>query len=157
MPGEILSFRIFGQVIIVLNSIKTTKDLLEGRGDIYSDRPVIPIHEMYVFLLYNSLVVSMIIRMKWEWLVPLARYTEFWRHSRKLLDRGLRSGALAVYRPVLQTKACILLTHVLENPEGLEAHLEQFVVFLSRHQVLLTVFPNFQHVSRGNLGDGIWV
>jgi len=62
-----------------------------------------------------------------------------------------------VYRPVLQTKARILLTHVLENPEGWEAHLEQFVVFLSRHQVLLTVFPNFQHVSRGNLGDGVWV
>ena len=51
IPGDILSFRIFGQVIIVLNSIKTTKDLLEGRSDIYSDRPVIPIHEMYVFLL----------------------------------------------------------------------------------------------------------
>jgi len=53
IPGDILSFRIFGQVIIVLNSIKTTKDLLEGRSDIYSDRPVIPIHEMYVFLILS--------------------------------------------------------------------------------------------------------
>jgi hypothetical protein len=50
MAGDILSFRVFGQVIVVLNSIKVNKDLLEGRPDIYSDRPVIPIINMYVFL-----------------------------------------------------------------------------------------------------------
>jgi hypothetical protein len=50
MAGDILSFRAFGQVIVVLNSIKVNKDLLERRPDIYSDRPVIPIFDMYVFL-----------------------------------------------------------------------------------------------------------
>ena len=49
MAGDILSFRAFGQVIVVLNSIKVNKDLLERRPDIYSDRPVIPIFDMYVF------------------------------------------------------------------------------------------------------------
>ena len=44
--GGILSFHVFGQVIIVLNSAKATKDLLEKRGEIYSDRPVIPFYEM---------------------------------------------------------------------------------------------------------------
>ena len=48
MAGDILSFRAFGQVIVVLNSIKVNKDLLERRPDIYSDRPVIPIFDMYV-------------------------------------------------------------------------------------------------------------
>ena len=50
--GDVLSFRIFGKVIVVLNSLKANKDLLEKRGDIYSDRPVIPIFEMYVSLSY---------------------------------------------------------------------------------------------------------
>jgi len=50
MAGDILSFRAFGQVIVVLNSIKVNKDLLERRPDIYSDRPIIPIFDMYVFL-----------------------------------------------------------------------------------------------------------
>jgi hypothetical protein len=50
IAGDILSFRAFGQVIVVLNSIKVNKDLLERRPDIYSDRPVIPIFDMYVFL-----------------------------------------------------------------------------------------------------------
>jgi hypothetical protein len=45
-PGDVLSFHVFGQVIIVLNSVKATKDLLEKRGEIYSDRPAIPFYEM---------------------------------------------------------------------------------------------------------------
>jgi hypothetical protein len=49
MAGDIISFRTFGQVIVVLNSIKVNKDLVEKRADIYSDRPLIPIFEMYVF------------------------------------------------------------------------------------------------------------
>jgi hypothetical protein len=48
MAGDIISFHIFGQVIVVLNSIKATKGLLERRGEIYSDRPIVTIHEMYV-------------------------------------------------------------------------------------------------------------
>jgi len=50
MTGDILCLHVFGQVIVVLNSVKATKDLLERRGDIYSDRPAIPIYEMYVVL-----------------------------------------------------------------------------------------------------------
>jgi len=49
MAGDVLSFHVFGTVIVVLNSLKANKDLLERRADIYSDRPVIPIVEMYVF------------------------------------------------------------------------------------------------------------
>ena len=49
MAGDILSFHVLGKVIVVLNSLKTNKDLLERRADIYSDRTVIPIIEMYVF------------------------------------------------------------------------------------------------------------
>ena len=46
MTGNVLSFRVFGNVVVVLNSTKAAKDLLESRGDIYSDRPVSPITEM---------------------------------------------------------------------------------------------------------------
>ena len=49
MTGDVISFHVFGKVIVVLNSYKANKDLLERRGEIYSDRPVFPIFEMYVF------------------------------------------------------------------------------------------------------------
>ena len=47
--GDVLSFRVFGTVIVVLNSIKASKDLREGRSDVYCDRPTIPILDMYIF------------------------------------------------------------------------------------------------------------
>jgi hypothetical protein len=59
MAGDIISFRAFGQVVVVLNSIEVNKDLLEKRPDIYSDRPLIPIFDMYVFSqTENSCMVS---------------------------------------------------------------------------------------------------
>ena len=64
------------------------------------------------------------LRMRWEWVVPFARYTEFWRQARRLLDRGLRPGAVAAYRPVQQAKARVLLAQLLANPDDWEAHLE---------------------------------
>lgn len=69
-------------------------------------------------------------RMKWEWIVTFSGYTESWRLSRKLLDRSLRPAAIMAYRPLLQTKAHVLLTQLLENPDELEGHLYQFVAFI---------------------------
>lgn len=44
--GDVLCFHVLGRVIVVLNSIEATKDLLEKNGDIYSDRAVVPFFEM---------------------------------------------------------------------------------------------------------------
>ena len=44
--GDIISLHVFGKVIIILNTTKAAKDLLDKRGDIYSDRPTIQIYEM---------------------------------------------------------------------------------------------------------------
>jgi cytochrome P450 len=56
--------------------------------------------------------------------VQIAKYGEPYRLARKLLDRGLRSGAVAQYRPMQQSKARILLSRLLENPDEWEAHFE---------------------------------
>ncbi|KAI9431004.1 hypothetical protein BJY52DRAFT_1133432, partial [Lactarius psammicola] len=46
LPGDILYFQVFGQAVVVLSSLSAIKDLLEKRGDIYSDRPVWPVQQM---------------------------------------------------------------------------------------------------------------
>jgi hypothetical protein len=46
--GDILSFHILGQVIVVLNTAKAAKDLLERRGNVYPDRFAVPFIEMWV-------------------------------------------------------------------------------------------------------------
>ena len=43
-----MSVKILGQVIVILNSPKAAKDLLEKRGNIYSDRHLMPFYQMYV-------------------------------------------------------------------------------------------------------------
>ncbi|KAH9981025.1 cytochrome P450 [Lactifluus volemus] len=107
--GNILSFHVFGTVIVVLNTAEATKDLLEKRGDICSDRPVVPIFEMYV---------------RWQWVVSSARYGEPYRLARKLLDRGLRPGAVAPHRTMQRSRAHALLNRVLEYPHEWESHIE---------------------------------
>ena len=56
--GNVLSFHVFGTVIVVLNTAEATKDLLEKRGDICSDRPVVPIFEMYARLIKRPCLLN---------------------------------------------------------------------------------------------------
>ena len=67
--------------------------------------------------------------MKWGWIVTFSRYNESFRQARKLLNRSLRPAAIAGYRPLMKTKTHVLLTQLLSDPDQLEAHLHQFVVF----------------------------
>jgi len=79
--------------------------------------------------------------MKWQWVVPLARCTELWRQSRKLLDRGLRPVATTVYHPTQQAKARVLLSNLLTHPDEWEGHLEESVVILFPRKVSLNTVP----------------
>ena len=69
--------------------------------------------------------------MEWGWVLLTARYGETWRQGRKLLDHGLRPGAVAKYRPMQESKARVLLTRMLKNPKGWEAHIELYAMLLS--------------------------
>jgi hypothetical protein len=119
-----MSFRVFGKVIIVLNTAKATKDLLEKRGDICSDRPVITFYEMYVLQLNSQTCRVTPPRMGWQWHLSTARYTESYRLARKLLDRGLRSGAVVSFRQTQQARARVLLTQLLANSNNWETDIE---------------------------------
>jgi cytochrome P450 len=62
--------------------------------------------------------------MEWHWQIPIARYGEAWRQGRKLLDRSLRPGAAATYRPMQQARVRVLLTRLLATPDEWRAHIE---------------------------------
>ncbi len=124
VAGDILSFQFFGQVIVILNSAKATKDLLEERGNIYSDRPVVPFLEMYMTHFVTSACLLICYRMEMEWGLPSLRYSEQWRLGRKLLDRGLGAGAVSAYRNLQGLKTRSLLIRLLTSPHEWMAHLE---------------------------------
>ena len=69
--------------------------------------------------------------MGWQWILSSARSDERWRQGRKVLDRGLRPGAAATYRPMLQMRARVLLSRLLTNPQQWEAHIELSVEILA--------------------------
>jgi cytochrome P450 len=64
--------------------------------------------------------------MGWHWLLPSAS-GDRWRPGRRVLDRGLRPGAAATYRPMQQARAHVLLSRLLESPQQWEAHIELLV------------------------------
>jgi len=75
-------------------------------------------------------------RMGWQWALSSARYGDFWRQGRRLLDRSLRPAAAAVYRPMQQAKARVLLSDLLANSDEWEAHLELLVSIFIRSACL---------------------
>jgi hypothetical protein len=110
VAGYITSYRFYGKYMVVLSDINAIKDLFEKRGSVYSDRTDMPFLEM----------------MEWKWQMPMARYGEGWRQGRKLLDRSLRPGAAAMYRPMQQARARVLLTRLLATPDEWKDHIEFF-------------------------------
>ena len=81
--------------------------------------------------------------MGWQWVLPTARGDERWRQGRKLLDRGLRPSAIASHRPMLETRARILLSRLLTNPHQWEAHIDLSVEHPVSHYLAELIWQIF--------------
>ena len=49
-PGDMVYVDVMGQPILVLGSLELTEDLMEKHATMYSDRPTLPIGQLYVAL-----------------------------------------------------------------------------------------------------------
>ncbi|KAI0264150.1 cytochrome P450 [Gloeopeniophorella convolvens] len=125
--GDIICLRVFGKVIVILNSVKVVKDLFEKRGSIYSDRPVNTMFEM----------------MGWDLHLTATRFGEKFHMTRNFVERGLRPGEIQKYRHMQQTRTRVLLNRILERPEEFEAHID-----LLQGELILTMIYGYE--VRGN-------
>ncbi|KAI0273088.1 cytochrome P450 [Russula aff. rugulosa BPL654] len=105
--GDVSCLRVFSKVIVVLSSSSAVKDLLEMRGEYYSERPHRPMVEMIEF----------------DWAIFMTGRTETWRKGRRILDGSLRPGAMMSYRQGMQEKTYELLAQLRESPNDFRAHL----------------------------------
>ncbi|KAI9441782.1 cytochrome P450 [Lactarius indigo] len=112
--GDILYLQVFGQAIVVLCSPSTIKDLLEKRGEIFSDRPAWPMHQI----------------MEVGWLLPVAKYGERWREGRKIADRSLRPGAMSLYHHRIEEQRRGFLSQLLASPADFRGHIELSVILI---------------------------
>lgn len=44
--GDLVHMRVFGQHIVIVNSVETATDLFEKRSKLYSDRPITPMIDL---------------------------------------------------------------------------------------------------------------
>ncbi|KAH9976332.1 cytochrome P450 [Lactifluus volemus] len=104
--GDVFSIRIFGHIIVVLNSLSAVKDLLELRSDVYADRPRLPVMEIQDI----------------GWVLTLCKNNANWREGRRLLDHSLRSGAMTSYRHIMEEETHGFLAKLLATPENFRRH-----------------------------------
>jgi cytochrome P450 len=99
--GDISSLTVFGQTMIIVNSVEVAEDLLEARGANFSDRPVIPMGgELAGF--NNALILS--------------QYGDRMRKERKLFHQLFGTqAAVARFGPLISAEVHKLLRNLLSN------------------------------------------
>ena len=106
-----VSVNIFGQRIVLINSAKTAVEMLDKKGSIYSDRPVIPMGGELVGW-KNTLV-----------LLPYgARFRRFRRMAHQLFGNNV---TMKKFHPVEELETRRFLKRVLATPDDLEGHIRK--------------------------------
>ncbi|KAG6370812.1 cytochrome P450 [Boletus reticuloceps] len=108
--GDIFMIRVLKQDIIVINSEKTAKDLLDRRSSIYSDRPYIATRDPY----------------GWSFNFGWSQYGDQWRSQRRMFHQAFRIEAALAFRPVQLEKARHLVLDILSAPHDFSKHIQKF-------------------------------
>ncbi|KAG2151680.1 cytochrome P450 [Suillus bovinus] len=107
--GDILHVEVLGRHIIVLNSVKAAIDLLDKKGSIYSDRPVL---QWLVNLLAGSTV----------WVFSLMVTVSAITARTYTVSSAVRT-VMNVYEPMEEIEVRRFLKRVFAQPEQLQAHI----------------------------------
>ncbi|OJA18950.1 hypothetical protein AZE42_09771 [Rhizopogon vesiculosus] len=107
--GDIIYSRILNQNVIILNSEKVARALLEQRSSNYSDRPR--------FVMPSA-------RFGVSFRTPMQGYGDAWRRHRRIFHQAFRPDAAVIYQPMQLRKAHQLLLDLLHDPGNYELHLE---------------------------------
>jgi hypothetical protein len=109
ITGDILGFQIFGQVIVVLNSVKAAKNLLEKRSANYSDRIAMTFFDMYVAVLESFRGGFSLYRLGWDgagFCKPQGTTTVGAKDARFLTVASVRAPPPHIARPYSQGHVC---------------------------------------------------
>ncbi|KAG1747256.1 cytochrome P450 [Suillus paluster] len=108
--GGLVYSRLLNQEIIVINTEKVARDLLERRSNNYSDRPgIMRLTNDFFGWSFNSVMVG---------------YGDRWRLHRRLFHQAFRPEASFAYQPMQLRKARELLTNLFEDPVNWRAHVQ---------------------------------
>ncbi|KJA22869.1 hypothetical protein HYPSUDRAFT_66825 [Hypholoma sublateritium FD-334 SS-4] len=105
--GDLVFFHGLGNNILVLNSLAAINDLLDKRGEIYSDRP-------------SFTVVGELMGLGQS--LPLLPYGKQWREQRKLAHAALSLSSIKKYYKIQEDMAAMLNEALLDDPNNFCSH-----------------------------------
>ncbi|KAJ7157011.1 cytochrome P450 [Mycena crocata] len=110
--GDITSVTVFGQPVVILNSLETAIEILDKKSSIYSDRPV--------FQMCGELI-------GWKKGMALLSYgTPQFRRYRKYFHQLFGSQTnLAKFHPIITNEYYKFSQRILESPERFISHIHQ--------------------------------
>ncbi|KIJ11979.1 hypothetical protein PAXINDRAFT_101436 [Paxillus involutus ATCC 200175] len=108
--GDLVYSSFFNQEIILINSEKVARALLDRRSNLYSDRPELPTNLLFG-LDFNTVFMH---------------YGDRWRLQRRLFHQAFRSDAAPKYRPMQQRKSHQLLLDILQEPHRSFDHVHTY-------------------------------
>ena len=125
-----------GQGILVLGSHRRAFDLLDKRSANYSDRPALPIIDMWVTLLSSwslRLIPShcghrITSRMNLEWSFGLMPYGTMWRQHSRTFHKYFNNNAVQQYHPIMYEETKTFLRKVNSQPSDIFEHMQMYVV-----------------------------
>ncbi|KAI0259754.1 cytochrome P450 [Gloeopeniophorella convolvens] len=108
--SDVVHVDVVGSHIVVLNSVKASKQLLEKRSSIYSDRPPLVALLEFIGMTYR---------------IGLLPYDKNWRYLRHKFHLNFHPTAAKAYEPLEQQAVHQLLRSLLTKPDGFLQHLRQ--------------------------------
>ncbi|KAF9453375.1 cytochrome P450 [Macrolepiota fuliginosa MF-IS2] len=109
--GDLVSVSVFGQHMVIVNSAQLAMEMLDKKGSIYSDRPVIQMGGEMV---------------GWRNTLVLLPYGERFRSYRKLFHQLIGSNAsMSQFYPVEEAETHAFLKRLLSMPQDLAGHVRR--------------------------------
>ncbi|KIJ66083.1 hypothetical protein HYDPIDRAFT_110226 [Hydnomerulius pinastri MD-312] len=108
--GDIVYSRLFQQDIIVINSEKIAKELLDERSNNYADRPFIATSPLFGA----------------EFNMAFLPYGPLWRLQRKFFHLTFKADSIPRFHPMQREKSRQLLRELLESPHLYYKHLHEY-------------------------------
>ncbi|KAF9029997.1 cytochrome P450 [Hymenopellis radicata] len=126
--GEIVSYKVLGHPVVVVNSARVANELFEKRSNIYSDRPCnfphgCRPHEM-------------------GWNLVFMRYSDRWRIHRKTFHQYFQPSKVAAFHPIQMNATVSLLQHMLKSPD-------RFFNHIRNHAGTIILRITYGHDSQG--------
>lgn len=127
-PGPIISLNVLGTQWVVLNSLKASKDLLEKKSAVTSNRPC--------FAVAGDLV-------GWDGITAFLQYGDVHRKHRKFFGRHIgTNSSLVTFYPAKEAEARRFVLSVLKNPDDdLMAHCRRCGVYCPLSDWLIWDIP----------------